>query len=227
MSIHDMPLSQALEALFLYECEQADNAPKGLMCMDVPAGIKIAERLADDVMEAAWRGEDEHGGSGVGKSPLWHATEVLDEATGALWYFKQVLDALERGPAGQERIYISGPYTAPTPEQRDLHVLRAREAAGALLRRGHWPFCPHTMTAGFEDHFPDIPYMTYIAADLAWLPFCHSILLLPDWRESRGAVIEHEHAEKLALTIYEDMSEVPDLRMCADRERSDADCEQE
>lgn len=188
---------------------------------NTPAGVAIGERLAETVVEEAWKGFDEHGDNNVGLAPHRLCPEVFDELIGGLWYFQQVADALARGPAGQERIYISGPYTAPTTEQRDLHILRAREAAGALLRRGHWPFCPHTMTAGFEEHFPDIPWMTYMASCLAWLPFCHSMLMLPDWKHSRGACIEHERAEKLGLTVYSDISEVPDLI----REHTDADCE--
>ena len=176
-----------------------------------PRGVEVGERLASAVVEAAWQGHDEHAERNVGLAPHLLAAEVSDEIIGGLWYFQQIAEALARGPAGQERIYISGPYTATTPEQRDLHILRAREAAGALLRRGHWPFCPHTMTARFDDDYPDIPWMTYIVADLAWLPFCHSMLMLPDWQQSRGACIERERAEKLGLHIYEDISEVAHL----------------
>ena len=178
----------------------------------IPAGVTIGERLAENVIEEAWKGFDEHADRNVGKAPHILADEVLDEGIGALWYVRQIADALARGPAGQERIYLSGPYSDEDKRRRDLNIERARECAGICLRRGHWPFCPHTMTGCFEDFFPDLPWMTYIAADLAWLPFCHSMLMLPEWEDSRGACIEWESARKLGLTIYKSIDEVPDLR---------------
>lgn len=178
----------------------------------IPRGVQIGEHLAENVIEEAWKGHDEHGDRNVGLAPHLLSAEVLDELIGGLWYFRQIADHLQRGPAGQERIYLSGPYSDEDKQRRDLNILRARECAGICLRRGHWPFCPHTMTGCFEDFFPDLPWMTYIAADLAWLPFCHSMLMLPEWEESKGACIERDRARALRLTIYEDISEVPDLR---------------
>jgi len=142
----------------------------------------------------------------------WRVARELDaELLDALWYLRCTMRHLKRGPAGQERIYISGPYAADPPKKRDLHIQRAREAAAILLRKGHWPFCPHTMTAHFDEYFPDIPPMVYLAADLAWIPLCHSMLMLHGWRYSKGATAEHKAAERLGLTIYDDIRQVPQL----------------
>lgn len=182
--------------------------------MDWPdvESVRVWHDIHRDGLDRATRGYALYGDRTWGLAPHLVAQELDAELLDALWYLRNAMRRLGRGPAGQERIYISGPYTAPTTEQRDLHILRAREAAGALLRRGHWPFCPHTMTAAFEEYFPDIPWMTYIAADLAWIPLCHGMLMLQGWEDSRGACIERQAAETLRLTIYADIAEVPDLR---------------
>jgi hypothetical protein len=214
----DVSDGEALAGLCIRECDDEDWPDRD--------SIAVWHDIHRDGLNRATKGLALYDDTTWRAAPWRVAAELDAELLDALWYLRNAMRHLQRGPAGQERIYISGPYTADTTEQRDLYILRAREAAGALLRRGHWPFCPHTMTAGFEESFQDILWMTYIAADLAWVPFCHGMLMLPGWEASRGACIERERAEAMGLTIYEDICEVPDVRVSANREQSNADCEQ-
>ena len=108
------------------------------------------------------------------------------------------------------RIYIAGPYSADTSEQKRLNILRARNACADLYRKGHTPFCPHTMTAWFDYNYPDIPKSRYLETDLEWLGLCDAVLLLPGWEGSEGAQEERLYAIVSEIYTFYSLDEVPD-----------------
>jgi hypothetical protein len=111
------------------------------------------------------------------------------------------------------KVYIAGPYTPHDgrEETRLANIAQAREAAQRLLRAGRTPFCPHTMTAGWEDV---CPYDDFLRLGLEWLAACDAILLLPGWEDSNGARREYEEAVTLGLLIADDIESLlsPDRR---------------
>jgi len=108
------------------------------------------------------------------------------------------------------RIFVSGPYSADSPDGVAENVRRAAEAGQELLRRGHLPFVPHCMTDGWE-HAPDLAYDDFLQLCLRWLPSCDAVYLLRHWTDSPGATREVEEARRLALFVFERLAEVPDL----------------
>ena len=102
------------------------------------------------------------------------------------------------------RVYIAGPYTPNDgrEETRLENVRRASEVAQRLLKAGHTPFCPHTMTAGWEG---TCGYDDFLRRGIELLATCDAILLRPGWEQSRGARREHEEAVTLGLLITEDL----------------------
>ena len=100
------------------------------------------------------------------------------------------------------KVYIAGPYTpADGKEETRLENIRlASESAKLLLKLGHTPFCPHTMTAGWED---ECSWEDFLRMDLEWLRMCDAIVLLPGWQMSRGARMEYEEALKQGLVIWD------------------------
>ena len=105
---------------------------------------------------------------------------------------------------GRMKVYVAGPYTPKDgrEETRLSNIQQAAVAAKRLIQMGHLPFCPHTMTAGWEDA---CGYEEFIQFGLDWLQTCDAILLLPDWQESQGARREHEEAVTLGLLILHDL----------------------
>ena len=108
------------------------------------------------------------------------------------------------------KIYIAGPYTAPTAMLRRNNVNTVIDIALQLWKRGHIPFIPHLT------HFIDeratkvgIPmtYEEYIAWDTEWLKECDALLYLAS---SRGADIELDNARRLGLAVYFSVEEIPD-----------------
>jgi hypothetical protein len=102
------------------------------------------------------------------------------------------------------KVYVAGAYTPHDgrDETRLANIQRAAEAAQRLLKAGHTPFCPHTMTAGWE---AICEYDEFLRLGLEWLVLCDAILLLPGWENSAGARREHEEAIALGLLIVDDI----------------------
>ena len=107
------------------------------------------------------------------------------------------------------RFFVSGPYRHADPLQVDRHIENARNAKAALMRRGHYTYCPHSESAWFEDDFPDIPDYRHLHNCIAWLEHADAIFLLPDWEESEGAMVEHGYATSRGLPVYTDILQVP------------------
>jgi hypothetical protein len=100
------------------------------------------------------------------------------------------------------KVYIAGAYTPVDgkEETRLANVRLASETGKLLLQLGHTPFCPHTMTAGWEDR---CAYEDFIRMDLEWLRACEAIVLLPGWQASPGARMEYEEAMREGLVIWD------------------------
>jgi len=100
------------------------------------------------------------------------------------------------------KVYIAGPYTPAdgTEETRLGNIRLASETGKFLLRLGHTPFCPHTMTAGWED---ECAYEDFLRMDLEWLRVCDAIVLLPGWQTSRGSQMEYDEARRQGLVIWD------------------------
>ena len=100
------------------------------------------------------------------------------------------------------KVYIAGPYRAATPALVDANIKQARDAMADLLRQGHTPFCPHSMSGAFERDYADIPDEAYLEMELEWLRLCDAILMLPGWEQSSGSLAEKALAEELDLPVY-------------------------
>ena len=88
-------------------------------------------------------------------------------------------------------VYIAGPYTAPTKEGVSANIAKAEEAARAVWAMGHAAICPHTNSA----HFDDVAsYETFAEGYLQMLDAADAVLVVGDWRNSRGTCREMAEA---------------------------------
>lgn len=107
-------------------------------------------------------------------------------------------------------IYVSGPYTAPTPEGVAANVQAAAAVGQELLRKGWAVVCPHTMTHNW-DIGTGLDADVFYRTDLELLRRCDAICMIGDWQKSKGAVGEWDLAVELDIPRYLGAAQVPEV----------------
>ena len=107
------------------------------------------------------------------------------------------------------KIYIAGPYSAETAEQRLQNVNVAIDAALQVFFKGHFPYVPHL--THYVDERANATNITmrwedYITWDMPWVAACEALLYL---RSSRGADLELKAAQALGKQIFYSVDEIP------------------
>jgi len=102
------------------------------------------------------------------------------------------------------KLYIAGKITGLVYEDA---LRKFAEAEAMLTRLGHEPVNPMRENPGI-----DLDWAEYMKRDIPLLLKCDGIFLLPDWAESRGAVLEHHIARELGMRIFHSAC----LRNCLD-----------
>jgi hypothetical protein len=118
------------------------------------------------------------------------------------------------------RIFISGPIT-PRGKRDDTdhpaieYILNCRdmiEASNELIRRGWATYCPALDFLNFLLAGTNLPIDDIFKIDLAWVEVSDAMLMVGNWRRSKGALAEHDRALKLGLSMYYSLEEVPNER---------------
>ena len=128
---------------------------------------------------------------------LRHTAEALKRMDLAPWQY----------PGRPLVVYVSGPYTAPTPKRVAEHVADAERAAWEIMHKGHVPVCPHSMTHQWERG--GFGWEDFLRADLLLLERCDAICMVGRWQDSSGAVLERDRAEELRLWVFEGTQRLP------------------
>ena len=106
-------------------------------------------------------------------------------------------------------VYVAGPYSGPTHDGRSYfiisaNIMMARECAKKIWKAGAVALCPHLNTEHFELD-ADLPAEAYYEGDLALLKNCDAIFMMSTWRDSKGAILEKDFAEKRGLPVFYDI----------------------
>lgn len=92
------------------------------------------------------------------------------------------------------KIYISGAISG----RPEIEVIaRFGEAQQVIEQCGHTAISP--LNNGLT---PDATWKEHMKADISMLFDCDAILMLFDWKRSKGARIEHNIATELGLTVF-------------------------
>lgn len=118
------------------------------------------------------------------------------------------------------KVFIAGPYSAPSHWQREMHVHAACEAAKVLIDEGFLPYVPH-LSHYIDCCYDDLEkpsYEVWMAQTLAWVSACDILLIIA---ASPGANREAERAESLGIPVARSIDEVLILRenLCASQTR--------
>jgi hypothetical protein len=93
------------------------------------------------------------------------------------------------------KIYISGKITGLEHEVAKMYF---KVVEDKLRDAGHTPMNPMELVPYHAEN----KYEDYMAEDVRILLACEAILMLENWRDSKGARIEHFIAHEFGLPIY-------------------------
>jgi len=102
-------------------------------------------------------------------------------------------------------VYVAGPYSAGTKEERDLNVRKAAQVAAKLWCMGHAVICPHT-----NSHLPSefcwgsMEHADWMHGYFVLLSTCDAMVRLKNWESSKGACMEVEYCHELGIPIHEE-----------------------
>lgn len=109
-------------------------------------------------------------------------------------------------------IYISGPMTNLPNFNHEAFNKKAKE----LRALGYKVFNPAEHDGGSTDKAREF----YLREDITQLLKCSSVILLPGWRNSKGALLEVAIAKELQMPIYnEDWSLLHNETICEEADR--------
>lgn len=96
------------------------------------------------------------------------------------------------------KIYISGPVTGIKNDNKE----QFQEAETFLCSCGFEVWNPQRVPHPQFTLEPDDLWKWFMHFCVRAIPLCDSMLMLPDWQNSKGAVQEHRIAQMLGLAIY-------------------------
>jgi hypothetical protein len=95
-----------------------------------------------------------------------------------------------------ERIYLSGPISGIKNNNRE----EFEKAQIKLEKEGFIVSNPLVICQSLGN---DAPYGEYMCYDIRALTYCDSIYMLPGWKQSRGAMMEHMIALMIGLKVID------------------------
>ena len=98
-------------------------------------------------------------------------------------------------------VYVSGPFSASTQDRIFANQRAASVCATRILELGFAPLCPHTNVLDIGS----LSYEEIMAVDFALLRQCDAVFLMPNWRQSPGAIREEAHARLHRIPVFEDL----------------------
>lgn len=101
-------------------------------------------------------------------------------------------------PRFGKKVYVAGPYTAPTDELIEQNVKNALHAGEQLADAGFWPIIPH-LSHFWHQKFPR-HYEFWMQLDFALVRDCDALLRLEG--SSKGADREVELADSLGIPVF-------------------------
>jgi len=106
-------------------------------------------------------------------------------------------------------VYVAGPYSSRWFWMKIANIWRAWRLAKDVWRQGHMAHCPHVETA-FLDNI--MAHDEWIARDLLIVERCDAILMCRGWRNSPGAVMEHDFAVEHDMPIFYRVERLPEVK---------------
>jgi len=101
-------------------------------------------------------------------------------------------------------IYVSGKYANGHTEleTRDENIELARSHAINLWNMGFAVICPHSNSSKFEsDKRIAVTFEDILEGELEMINYVDALFMIPNWKNSQGAKIEHDYAFEHQIPI--------------------------
>lgn len=124
----------------------------------------------------------------------------------------------------RKRIYVAGPFTAPTPDAIRDNIRRAAALGHEVRKLGAYALVPHLIGAPYVHaasaaEFPDdFGYRWWIEETLAWMRTCDGVIMTPDWESSNGARGERDDARGRGQPVFLSLAQLKDWLKGCERE---------
>lgn len=100
-------------------------------------------------------------------------------------------------------VYLSGKLSDPNPVLQERNISCARVMSAILWNLGFTVVCPHINAPGNVIGC-NCSYDDYLAGDIQLMLRCNCVFMMPCWKSSKGAVVEHQTAINRRLPIFYD-----------------------
>ena len=108
------------------------------------------------------------------------------------------------------RVYVAGPYRAPTPDQTRVNIETARAAALRVVNLGGFPVTPHLLCGMFDYDIPDARldqlglggHRFWLDGLLDLLLYCDCVLVFDNVNYSAGTEAEVELAHIHGIPVF-------------------------
>lgn len=94
--------------------------------------------------------------------------------------------------------YLAGPMSGKEGYNSEAFI----EAANELRQRNYQIVSPWEIAQTLPGTPGDLPYETYVKADIIAMLRCDAVVTLRDWQESRGARMEVALADWLGMHVF-------------------------
>lgn len=101
-----------------------------------------------------------------------------------------MIKALDQVGDKRMKIYIAGKITGVDNYKPLFNIAEER-----LIKKGHTVLKPSVMPLGFE-------HEEYMHVSYSMIDICEAIYFLNNWKDSKGAILEHRYAERNGKKIY-------------------------
>lgn len=113
----------------------------------------------------------------------------------------------------RKRVYVAGPYSA----NNVIDVLRnigfGEKMCSKLFSLGFAPFCPwHDKSFIIQNPEKDFTVADFYEYSVAWLEVSDAVLVIGDWRSSKGTINEIRYARSLEIPVMFTVNELIDWR---------------
>lgn len=106
-------------------------------------------------------------------------------------------------------IYIAGPFRGASAWDIEQNIRRAEESGLEVARLGAMPIVPHAMTRYWHG-VAGVPESFWLRGTIEMLRRADAVLLIAEWRASRGSVAERAEAERLGIPVFESACDLAD-----------------